>query len=510
MDCDLLTGDLFEVIPHRRKVDRVGKHGGIVLRDLTDKLRIGGELSCGETAANAHEGRIDLGPAPGLSKMPDRLEVPEQGQAAAEVILQGRVVERGDHPLVSVDQCAVFQLRPEVERHGIGSERRLQKPALRFHALVHVRALQGGQQIDGGHGNAGLLDEIDLGIEHALVVAIQAQDEPALDLHAALLDLSDGVVEVVLLGLVRVLLLLGFEQSLGVGGFDTDEHGVEAGLDHGIHHRVHQREVRTRFRDQGERISPGLLPPGYRRQQLQGVPLVADEVVVNQKNRPSPAQAVQRIQLLHDLFRRLGTRHAAVELDDVAKLAVERTSPGELHAHRGVVLDVDEIEPRNRRPGHVRLPRFPIHSLGRPAFQIPKEFREGLLDLVQHEMVHAPDFLVKRGRMRSSGDHRNACAVAALDHGAQRHVLRDHRGREHQIRPLEIGVMQVAHVHVDHAQLIARGKHRGDGQQPQRRMGRLDPRHLQRVVGAPVGRRVFRVNQQSVWHDRVPPRSSLI
>ena len=175
---------------------------------------------------------------------------------------------------------------------------------------------------------------------------------------------------------------------------------------------------------------------------------------------------------------------------------------GELHAHHPVVLRIDEVEARNRRAGHIGFARFPMHSPGRAAFQVPKELRKDLLHLAQHEVVHARDFLVKRGRMRPAGHHRNARTVAALDHGAQRRVLRDHRGREHQVRPLEVGVAQGGQVHIHHAELIARRKHRGDGQQSQRRLGRLDPRNLQSVVSPPEGRRVFRVDQQSVWHER--------
>ena len=94
-------------------------------------------------------------------------------------------------------------------------------------------------KIDGGHGNAGLLNKLDLCIEHALVIAIQSQNESALDLHAMLLDRSNRVEDEILLVLAGVLRLLGLEQGLRVGRLDADEHGIEAGLDHGVHQRVH-------------------------------------------------------------------------------------------------------------------------------------------------------------------------------------------------------------------------------------------------------------------------------
>ena len=69
----------------------------------------------------------------------------------------------------------------------------------------------------GGHGNAHLLDKLDLGIEHTLVIIIQAQDESSLNLHPFPLDFANGIEEKILFPLAHILRFLGLEQPLGWG-----------------------------------------------------------------------------------------------------------------------------------------------------------------------------------------------------------------------------------------------------------------------------------------------------
>ena len=230
--------------------------------------------------------------------------------------------------------------------------------------------------------------------------------------------------------------------------------------------------------------------------------LVADEVVVDHEDRSSPLQPVQGVELGQDLVRRLGAGHLAVELDDVAEFAVERASAGELHAHRVVALQVDEVEARNRCSGHVGLPRLPVHGVRGAVRQVAQEFGKDLLGLVQHEVGHAFDLVVKGGGMRTSGHHRDTGPVAPRDDVHERGALHDHRGREHHVGPFEVRVLQRRHIHVHDAEGVLRREHRGDGEQPQRRKGRLHARQVQRKVIPPVGRRQARVDQQCVLHGR--------
>ena len=75
------------------------------------------------------------------------------------------------------------------------------------------------------------------------------------------------------------------------------------------------------------------LPLSEHWQQIHRISLVADKIVVNQKNLASPTQSIQQFKLVHHLIRRLGPGHAAIELGDVAEFTVERTPTRELHAH---------------------------------------------------------------------------------------------------------------------------------------------------------------------------------
>ena len=71
-----------------------------------------------------------------------------------------------------------------------------------------------------------------------------------------------------------------------------------------------------------------------------GFSLVADEIVIDQKNVTLKAQPFDLRQLGADLRRGFRPRHAAVNLDDVAELTLERTAARELQRHRGVVIHV--------------------------------------------------------------------------------------------------------------------------------------------------------------------------
>ena len=55
----------------------------------------------------------------------------------------------------------------------------------------------------------------------------------------------------------------------------------------------------------------------------------------------------QAIKFRQHLFSRFGARNAAIELDNVAELAIERTSARELHSYLEVLFEFQEIEARS-------------------------------------------------------------------------------------------------------------------------------------------------------------------
>ena len=371
----------------------------------------------------------------------------------------------------------------------------LQYPVFPLEAFVEVGALQRRQQPHHGHGNAGFLYEVDLGVEHPFVVSVQAQDESAADLQPLPLNGANGAQQIVLLLLlVGVLRLLGLEQGLGIGSLDSQEHPVETGLDHGVHQFVVSGQVDAGFGKESEGIAALLLPLGHHGKKFQRLPLVADEVVVHQEDVAPPTQLIEGVELTQHLLRRLGPRHSAEELGDVAELAVEGAPPGELQAHRVVVLHVDEVKARGRRAGHIGFLRRPVGVLGGSGLKVPQELGQDLLDFIQQEVVHPLDLVVIGGGVGPSGHYRNAGPVAALDHGVQGIALNDHGGGKHHVGPLQVRILQGGHIQIHHAEVVPGGEHAGNGEETESRKPRLLSYKFQGKLSAPVGRRKFRVN----------------
>src|SRR5688572_21416598 len=83
--------------------------------------------------------------------------------------------------------------------------------------------------------------------------------------------------------------------------------------------------------------------------------LVSYEIVVNQEDIALEAEPLEHRQLCADLLRSFGTRHTAVDLDNVAKFTSKRATARELQRHGGVVIDVGQkLEARESDRFHIR------------------------------------------------------------------------------------------------------------------------------------------------------------
>src|SRR3974390_3929823 len=101
---------------------------------------------------------------------------------------------------------------------------------------------------------------------------------------------------------------------------------------------------------------PVLLGPVFHgAEDLLGLGLVADEIVVHEVHVASMPQSVEHVEFGDDLLRGLCSWISAVELDDVAELAVERAASGELNSEHKVIVELQQVETGNGAPGHVRL-----------------------------------------------------------------------------------------------------------------------------------------------------------
>src|SRR5262245_34953018 len=67
------------------------------------------------------------------------------------------------------------------------------------------------------------------------------------------------------------------------------------------------------------------------------------------------SKPVELVEFGEHLGCRLGPWHTPVKLDDVAKLACERTAARELDADIQIVIEFKKVETGNGGPGHVGL-----------------------------------------------------------------------------------------------------------------------------------------------------------
>src|SRR5271166_2218007 len=96
------------------------------------------------------------------------------------------------------------------------------------------------------------------------------------------------------------------------------------------------------------------------------------------------AERVQGVQLGQDLIVRLGSWHAPVQLDDVAKLAIERATARELDADVEIILELQKIEARRRAPRDVGLPHRRLkNALLGPASPSDDEILHDFLGLAE-------------------------------------------------------------------------------------------------------------------------------
>ena len=396
-------------------------------------------------------------------------EAAEHRPAALEVAPQALVVERREHAPIAGDQYLAVELGLEVERDlDVVAARLVEQAPLAFETGVEVSAAQGGEQADHRDGDARLLDESDLGVEDLRPVAVEAEDETAGDLDALALDGGDGVKEVVVVSALGVLELVCPAQRLGVGAFDAEKGHREAGRNHGIEHRLEPCQVDARLGVQVERVAALALPVGERVQQAQGFLLVADEVVVDQENGAAPAERVEAVKLGEHLRVGLCARDASEQLRDVAEFAVEWAAARELKRHRGVGVEVQQLEARHRGGDDRRFALGVVDPRGPARLPVREEAGEGLLDLVEQVVVGASDLVGEGGRMRPTDRHRSAARVAARDDVAQRTPLHDHGRGQHQVGPVKVLVGQRRDVHVHQAQLVVGGEHRRHREQAER------------------------------------------
>jgi hypothetical protein len=306
------------------------------------------------------------------------------------------------------------------------------------------------------------------------------------------LDALDALDEVT----TAVVELVTLCEAVFVRGLDADKDGVEPGLEHEVHELLVVGEVDGDLCVKGKTgLALAPLDEGGEYLLLEAL-LVADKIVVDEKDRATPAEGKEAVEFGDDLVGGLCARAMAKERSDVAELAVIGAAARELDVHRTVAVEIEQVPARGRGLLDVREGVGGVDAFELAVFQVGEEERQGDLGLTQDQVVDGGKLVRFAGEKRSTGDDRNAEGIAARDDVLGGFLLDDHTSEKDIVSPEEVVVGELGNVHVDQLEIPVLREQGGDGQKTERRCARLFADELESVLEAPERVRKFRVDQQ--------------
>ena len=134
------------------------------------------------------------------------------------------------------------------------------------------------------------------------------------------------------------MILAVADQDRLVRRLHADENIAEIGLGQQVHHGGVVPEIGGNLGPETKRFPMALHPRDEFLENGLRVGPVADKVVVANKDFLSPPQVKEGFQLHHDLIGAFVTGLAAVKIDNVAELAIKRTSPGKRNRYIGTTV----------------------------------------------------------------------------------------------------------------------------------------------------------------------------
>ncbi len=218
------------------------------------------------------------------------------------------------------------------------------EPALQLQSPGKLGIGQGIQKADHGDGNGHILDTADHRLGHGILFLIESDDEARVHKDAGPIDLVDAFGKIP----PGVLFFIDAHKRLGIRSLDTGENGEKSGVAHQRQGFVAVRQVQTRFGRKREGTALALVPIAKRFQERPHGFRVADEVVVDDVHMPAVAERVKGVQFTQHLFGCLEAGGSSVQLDDIAELTVERTTPRVLHPYMHVMLEFEKVETGHR------------------------------------------------------------------------------------------------------------------------------------------------------------------
>ena len=205
---------------------------------------------------------------------------------------------------------------------------------------------------------------------------------------------------------------------------------------------------------------------------------------------PAVAERVQRVEFAQNLLDGLGAWYAAVELDDVAELAVERAAAGKLHADMEVLVEFEQVPARHRRGGDVGLEANAlVGAAAQAGAPVCDEGVEQPLGLAKYLEVGGSVGFGRRGDAGAADDHRLAVPVDQVDQHQRVGFLRHHPAGHDHVGPGKIRVGQFFSIAVDEPDVPMLRQHRRDGDEAERcpRVFRADDLAGRPVVPERVG-----------------------
>ncbi len=234
---------------------------------------------------------------------------------------------------------------------------------------------------------------------------------------------------------MSVLHLVVGDEAEFVGGLDAEEDGGEAGVLEELQESEVVGEIERGFGDKAEWVAAFPAPLGHCGEEFLGTLFIADEVVVDDEDGVAPAGLLELIEFGEHLGDGLGARLAAVDLDDVAELAVEGTAARVLHGHGAVAIHFDEAEVGQRADAHGGTLCGFVYGLGATDGEIVGQGSDECFCFADDDVVG-----FKIGRRHAAGDGTAdygavATRAAALDDGDEVFVLGMHAADHGERQP---------------------------------------------------------------------------
>src|SRR5262245_24158616 len=334
-------GQFAKVIAHCGQSHRIGKllaMPGKGVAQVTPELAARA-VAHPERQHNAKEGYHVAG-KPIALRLGRACDYPLQAIERALIVFAG-TVDCAHNRFIAFDETRGFHPWDEVQRAiGIVPRALKEQSPFAIEPSPELSVGQRRQQTDHRKRNRALPNKLNLPLKDVIRIVVESDDEARHHFHTVALYLSDGVEKVA----PRVLPLLSLLEARLDRGLDAEKDAAEARAPHSVKQFIVLGEIHAGFGNKRERAPVTLRPLGQDREQPLDVALVADKVIVNDENRPAPADPKERVQLSQHLLIALRAGGAAIDLDDVAELALEGTAARVLDRHRAVASEVGEME----------------------------------------------------------------------------------------------------------------------------------------------------------------------